>query len=93
MYLRLDYSNLGGKKKLLLQGICLKYWWANDTHTIKHHGAGSVPDPSVPEVKGLYVCGDWVGKEGRLADSSKFDGKCKTSSTIYSTIERTSIHS
>jgi hypothetical protein len=75
MYLRLDYSNLGGKKKLLLQGICLKYWWANDTHTIKHHGAGSVPDPSVPEVKGLYVCGDWVGKEGRLADSSMASAK------------------
>lgn len=45
------------------------------TRTIDHHGAGPAPNPAVPEVQGLYVVGDWVGKEGRLADAAMASAK------------------
>lgn len=41
---------------------------AHDSRTVRHGGAGPAPGPIVPEIRGLYVAGDWVGGEGRLAD-------------------------
>lgn len=48
---------------------------AYDSHTIFHNGSGSAPDPIVPEIKGLFVAGDWVGSEGRLADAAMASAK------------------
>lgn len=48
---------------------------AYDSHTILHNGSGSAPDPVVPEIKGLFVAGDWVGSEGRLADAAMASAK------------------
>jgi len=33
-------------------------------------GLGGRPGPAVPDVPGLYVAGDWVGREGMLSDAS-----------------------
>lgn len=46
-----------------------------DTRTIYHNGAGPAPGPVVPEISGLYVAGDWVGAEGRLADAGMASAK------------------
>lgn len=35
-----------------------------------HRGLAGRPGPDVPGVPGLYVAGDWVGREGMLADAS-----------------------
>ncbi|MNJ55501.1 hypothetical protein D3C77_509950 [compost metagenome] len=48
---------------------------AHDSRTIRHCGAGPAPSPVVPEVQGLYVAGDWVGSEGRLADAGMASAK------------------
>lgn len=48
---------------------------AHDSRTIRHQGAGPAPGPIVPEVRGLYVAGDWVGEEGRLADAGMASAK------------------
>ncbi len=48
---------------------------AHDSRTIRHRGAGPAPSPIVPEVHGLYVAGDWVGLEGRLADAGMASAK------------------
>lgn len=48
---------------------------ANATRTTQLHGAGPAPHPAVPEVQGLYVVGDWVGSEGRLADAAMASAK------------------
>lgn len=48
---------------------------AHDSRTIHHDGAGSAPSPVVPEVHGLFVAGDWVGPEGRLADAAMASAK------------------
>jgi hypothetical protein len=43
--------------------------------TIHHDEAGSAPGVFVLEVNGLYVAGDWVGLEGRLADAAMISAK------------------
>ncbi|ULL17237.1 NAD(P)/FAD-dependent oxidoreductase [Paenibacillus sp. H1-7] len=48
---------------------------AHDSRTIHHHGAGPAPNPAVLEVPGLFVAGDWVGSEGRLADAAMASSK------------------
>lgn len=48
---------------------------ANDAHTIYQQGKGIAPSPIVPEISGLFVAGDWVGKEGRLADAGMASAK------------------
>lgn len=48
---------------------------AHDSRTVRHGGAGPAPGPIVPEIRGLYVAGDWVGGEGRLADAGMASAK------------------
>jgi hypothetical protein len=48
---------------------------AHDSRTIHHNGTGPAPGPAVPEVPGLFVAGDWVGSEGRLADAGMASAK------------------
>jgi phytoene dehydrogenase-like protein len=37
---------------------------------VDHGGLAGRPGPSVPDIPGLYVVGDWVGPEGMLVDAS-----------------------
>ncbi|GIP51038.1 phytoene desaturase family protein [Paenibacillus vini] len=48
---------------------------AHDLRTVRHGGAGPAPGPIVPEIHGLYVAGDWVGGDGRLADAGMASAK------------------
>lgn len=43
--------------------------------TAEQGGNAGRPGPEVPGIEGLYVSGDWVGKEGLLADASVASGK------------------
>lgn len=48
------------------------------THAVvsaRQGGLAGRPGPEVPDIKGLYVAGDWVGGEGQLADASVASGK------------------
>jgi phytoene dehydrogenase-like protein len=38
--------------------------------TARNNGTQGRPEPEVEDVQGLFVVGDWVGKEGLLADAS-----------------------
>ncbi|KAF9132782.1 hypothetical protein BGX30_012524 [Mortierella sp. GBA39] len=38
-------------------------------------GDAPAPGPAIPEIRGLYVAGDWVGREGRLADTAMTSAK------------------
>jgi phytoene dehydrogenase-like protein len=55
---------------------------AHDARTIHHAGSGSASSPIVPEIKGLYVAGDWVGQEGRLADAAMLSAKLAAQEVI-----------
>ncbi|WP_416728649.1 phytoene desaturase family protein [Fictibacillus sp. JL2B1089] len=43
---------------------------AYDSRSVMNHGVGVAPGPVVPEISGLFVAGDWVGRRGRLADAA-----------------------
>ena len=43
---------------------------SNALPTATSGGTGGRPGPAVPGVRGLYVCGDWVGTDALLADTS-----------------------
>ncbi|WP_028777427.1 phytoene desaturase family protein [Shimazuella kribbensis] len=74
----LELLQPGWEQEVVATRFLPKILVANDTHTAAHNGAGSAPHPSVPEIKGLYVAGDWVGQEGRLADCSMASAKLAT---------------
>ncbi len=87
----LDLLQPGWEEEVVATRYLPKILVANDTHTIAHHGAGSAPDPAVPEIKGLYVAGDWVGKEGRLADSSMASAKLAAQYILHSKEQASSL--
>jgi hypothetical protein len=43
---------------------------SNALVTAKQKGLAGRPPVAVPDVRGLFVAGDWVGDEGQLADAS-----------------------
>ncbi|WP_221567877.1 NAD(P)/FAD-dependent oxidoreductase [Alkalihalobacillus sp. TS-13] len=45
------------------------------THNFPHIKRSAIPSPDVPEIKGLYVAGDWVGDEELLVDASLASAK------------------
>ena len=47
----------------------------NAIATVQTAGTESRPGPAVPDVRGLFVAGDWVGGEGLLADASLASAK------------------
>jgi phytoene dehydrogenase-like protein len=48
---------------------------AHAARTALRNGDAPAPGPAVPEIRGLYVAGDWVGREGRLADTAMTSAK------------------
>ena len=46
------------------------------THNFPHIGRMGKPGPAVPEIKGLYIAGDWAGDEELLIDAAVASAKC-----------------
>ena len=47
---------------------------SNRVVTAKQGGLAGRPGPEVPGIRQLFVAGDWVGREGQLADASLASG-------------------
>ena len=47
----------------------------NAIATVQTEGTEERPGPAVPDVPGLFVAGDWVGREGLLVDASLASAK------------------
>lgn len=71
----LDLLEPGWEREVVARRYTPNVLVAHDSRTILHHGAGVASGPIVPEVRGLYVAGDWVGAEGRLADTGMASAK------------------
>ncbi|MBD0379524.1 phytoene desaturase family protein [Paenibacillus sedimenti] len=71
----LDLLQPGWEQEVVAKRYLPKMLVAHDSRTIRHNGAGPAPSPVVPEVRGLFVAGDWVGNEGRLADAAMASAK------------------
>src|SRR5690606_40181193 len=55
---------------------------AYDSRSVHRQGSGPAPSPIVPEIAGLFVAGDWVGSEGRLADAALASAKSAAMAVI-----------
>jgi phytoene dehydrogenase-like protein len=55
---------------------------ANDLPRASLGGTAGRPGPEVPEAAGLYVVGDWVGRDGMLADASLASARRAASSIV-----------
>lgn len=71
----MDLLEPGWEKEVVAMRFSPNVLVGYDSRTIHHNGAGPAPGPVVPEVQGLYVAGDWVGAEGRLADAGMASAK------------------
>ncbi|MDQ0060476.1 phytoene desaturase family protein [Paenibacillus harenae] len=75
LILLLDLLEPGWEKEVVAIRFSPNVLVAHDSRTIHNNGAGPAPDPAVQEVPGLFVAGDWVGSEGRLADAGMASAK------------------
>ncbi|WP_199613547.1 phytoene desaturase family protein [Paenibacillus alkalitolerans] len=66
----LDLLQPGWDKEVVAERFLPRILVAHDSRTVRHNGGGPAPGPAVPEIRGLFVAGDWVGPEGRLADAA-----------------------
>ncbi len=71
----MDLLEPGWDKEVVAMRFTPNVLVAHDLRTAHRHGAGPAPGPAVPEVPGLFVAGDWVGPEGRLADAALASAK------------------
>ena len=71
----LDLLQPGWDKEVVASRFLPNILVAHHSRTIRHNGVGAAPNPVVPEVRGLFVAGDWVGPEGRLADAAMASAK------------------
>ncbi|UUZ97658.1 hypothetical protein LJK87_41580 [Paenibacillus sp. P25] len=71
----MDLLEPGWEKEVVAMRFSPNVLVGYDSRTLYHNGAGPAPSPVVPEVTGLYVAGDWVGAEGRLADAGMASAK------------------
>lgn len=57
--------------KRFLPNMVVSHWLT----TVEQKGTAGRPGPEVLDIPGLFVVGDWVGKEGLLADASLASAK------------------
>jgi phytoene dehydrogenase-like protein len=66
----LDVAQPGWRHALVARRFLPHVVVSNALVTATQGGTAGRPGPSVPDVPGLYVAGDWVGPDGMLADAS-----------------------
>jgi phytoene dehydrogenase-like protein len=75
LYNLLHLVQPGWDKEVVAARFLPRLHIAHASRTVLLNGGGPAPGPAVPEVRGLYVAGDWVGTEGRLADAAMASAK------------------
>ncbi len=66
----LDLMQPGWRELVMEQRFLPNMTVCNGLVAASKEGLASRPGPAVPEIRNLYVVGDWVGSEGWLADAS-----------------------
>lgn len=81
--LMLDRLQPGWREAVVERRFLPKITVSHALTTAAQGGTSGRPGPAVPEVPGLYVAGDWVGKEGLLADASVASAKCAAEMILH----------
>ncbi|MBS4220977.1 NAD(P)/FAD-dependent oxidoreductase [Bacillus sp. FJAT-49711] len=78
----LDLLQPGWEQDVVAARFSANVFVAHDSRTIHNGGTAPAPGPNVPEISGLYIAGDWVGPEGRLADAALASAKSAAQEAI-----------
>lgn len=78
----LDLLQPGWEQDVVAARFSANVLVAHDSRTIDNGGIAPALGPIVPEISGLYVAGDWVGTEGRLADTALASAKLSAQEVI-----------
>ncbi|MEH7385426.1 FAD-dependent oxidoreductase [Bacillus sp. JJ1521] len=68
----MDQLHPGWRKEVVVQQFLPKITVSHDFPHVKRKGN---PGPSIPEMKGIFIAGDWAGHEEVLADAAVASGK------------------
>ncbi len=68
----MDLLHPGWRKEVVVQQFLPKLTVSHDFPHVKRRGN---PGPSIPEMKGIYIAGEWAGHEEVLADAAVASGK------------------
>ncbi|MCM3636989.1 FAD-dependent oxidoreductase [Sporosarcina luteola] len=68
----MDLLHPGWQKEVVVQQFLPKLTVSHDFPHVKRRGN---PGPSIPEMKGIYIAGEWAGHEEVLADAAVASGK------------------
>jgi phytoene dehydrogenase-like protein len=71
----LDLVQPGWRKVIVYRRMLPDMIVMNAIATVQTEGTEGRPGPAVPDVPGLFVAGDWVGREGLLVDASLASAK------------------
>jgi phytoene dehydrogenase-like protein len=66
----LDRLQPGWRDVVVAQQFLPHIQVSGDMLQARRGGAAGRPGPAVPDVRNLYVVGDWVGQEDQLANAS-----------------------
>ena len=78
----LDVLQPGWRAEVMEQSFLPHMVASNAIVQVGQGGVAGRPDPSVPDIRNLYVAGDWVGAEGQLTDSCFASAKSVASSIM-----------
>ncbi|MBS4174734.1 FAD-dependent oxidoreductase [Bacillus sp. FJAT-49736] len=68
----MDLVQPGWRKELIAEQFLPKI---TVVHDFPHINRKIIPEPEIPEIKGVYVAGDWAGNEEVLSDAAIASGK------------------
>ncbi|MFC5604591.1 phytoene desaturase family protein [Sporosarcina koreensis] len=68
----MDLLHPGWRKEVVMQQFLPKLMVSHDFPHVKRN---ENPGPSIPEMKGIFIAGDWAGHEEVLADAAVASGK------------------
>jgi len=80
----LDVLQPGWRTEVMEQSFLPHMMASNAIVQVERGGIARRPSPAVPDIRNLYVAGDWVGAEGQLADAC-FASARSVASTIMET--------
>ena len=81
----LDLAQPGWRAEVVEQYFLPQMVASNAMVLARHGGLPGRPGPAVPGIRNLYVAGDWVGKEGQLANAC-FDSASSAARMIMSAV-------
>lgn len=87
----LDLLQPGWRNELIIHRFLPDITVSNALPTVAEHGTVGHPEPAVPEIKNLYVVGDWLGSDEFLVDAALSRAKQAAEMIVDSRVSKSSL--